>query len=79
MIEGQDFDGRRPSSWQATTDALSVALSRTDMFGCPRCLRLSEDNTLVTHINLDFQGWHVQRRQKQGTNRCYVYIHPAKE
>jgi RNA-directed DNA polymerase len=44
-------------------------------------LRLSQDKTLITHIDegLDFLGWHIQRRQKQGTNRRYVYVHPAKK
>lgn len=44
-------------------------------------LRLSPDKTLVTHIDegLDFLGWHIQRRRKQGTKRYYVYVHPAKE
>ncbi len=43
-------------------------------------LRLSPDKTLVTHIDegLDFLGWHIQRRRKQGTKRYYVYVHPAK-
>ncbi|MBU1800658.1 MAG: group II intron reverse transcriptase/maturase, partial [Actinobacteria bacterium] len=33
-------------------------------------LRLSPHKTLVTHIDegLDFLGWHIQRRKKQGTN-----------
>jgi len=44
-------------------------------------LRLSSHKTLVTHIDegLDFLGWHIQRRRKQGTNRHYVYVHPAKK
>jgi RNA-directed DNA polymerase len=34
-------------------------------------LRLSEDKTLVTHIDegLDFLGWRIQRHRKQGTSR----------
>jgi RNA-directed DNA polymerase len=42
-------------------------------------LRLSEEKTLITHIDegLDFLGWHIQRRRKRGTNRCYVYTYPS--
>jgi RNA-directed DNA polymerase len=42
-------------------------------------LRLSEEKTLVTHIEegLDFLGWRIQRHRKQGTNRHYVYVYPA--
>jgi RNA-directed DNA polymerase len=42
-------------------------------------LRLSEDKTLITHIEegLDFLGWHIQRRRKRGTSRSYVYVHPS--
>jgi RNA-directed DNA polymerase len=44
-------------------------------------LRLSEDKTLITHIDegLDFLGWRIQRRRKPGTNRHYVYTYPAKK
>ena len=44
-------------------------------------LRLSEDKTLITHIDegLDFLGWRIQRHQKRGTNRHYVYNYPAKK
>ena len=42
-------------------------------------LRLSPEKTLITHIDegLDFLGWHIQRRRKRGTNRCYVYTYPS--
>ena len=42
-------------------------------------LRLSEEKTLITHIDegLDFLGWHIQRRRKRGTSRCYVYTYPS--
>ena len=42
-------------------------------------LRLSEEKTLVTHIEegLDFLGWRIQRHRKRGTNRHYVYVYPA--
>jgi RNA-directed DNA polymerase len=44
-------------------------------------LRLSEDKTLVTHIDegLDFLGWRIQRHRKRGTHRYYVYVYPAKK
>jgi RNA-directed DNA polymerase len=44
-------------------------------------LRLSQEKTLITHIDegLDFLGWHIQRRRKQGTNRRYVYTYPARK
>jgi RNA-directed DNA polymerase len=44
-------------------------------------LRLSEEKTLVTHIDegLDFLGWRIQRHRKPGTNRYYVYTYPAKK
>ena len=44
-------------------------------------LRLSEEKTLITHIDegLDFLGWHIQRHQKRGTGRQYVYNYPAQE
>ena len=44
-------------------------------------LRLSEEKTLITHIDegLDFLGWHIQRHQKRGTDRQYVYNYPAKK
>jgi RNA-directed DNA polymerase len=44
-------------------------------------LRLSEEKTLITHIDegLDFLGWRIQRHQKRGTARHYVYNYPAKK
>jgi hypothetical protein len=47
----------------------------------PVGLRLSVDKTLITHIDegLDFLGWRIQRHQKRGTNRHYVYNYPAKK
>ena len=44
-------------------------------------LRLSEEKTLITHIDegLDFLGWRIQRHQKRGTTRHYVYNYPAKK
>ncbi|MFE7532103.1 group II intron reverse transcriptase/maturase [Kitasatospora sp. NPDC057542] len=44
-------------------------------------LTLSEEKTLITHIDdgLDFLGWRIQRHQKRGTDRQYVYNYPAKK
>ena len=44
-------------------------------------LRLSEEKTLVTHIDegLDFLGWRIQRHRKRGTNQCYVYTYPSRK
>jgi RNA-directed DNA polymerase len=44
-------------------------------------LRLSEDKTLITHIDegLDFLGWRIQRHRKRGTNRYYVYTYPSRK
>src|SRR3954469_13842444 len=44
-------------------------------------LRLSPEKTLITHIDegLDFLGWRIQRHQKRGTDRPYVYNYPAKK
>ncbi|KUL36540.1 group II intron reverse transcriptase/maturase [Actinoplanes awajinensis subsp. mycoplanecinus] len=47
----------------------------------PMGLRLSEEKTLVTHIDngLDFLGWRIQRHRKRGTNQHYIYTYPAKK
>jgi RNA-directed DNA polymerase len=47
----------------------------------PMGLRLSEEKTLITHIDegLDFLGWRIQRRRKPGTNRRYVYTYPSRK
>jgi RNA-directed DNA polymerase len=45
-------------------------------------LRLSEDKTLITHIEegLDFLGWHIQRHVKEGTiDQRNVYTYPSKK
>ena len=44
-------------------------------------LRLSEEKTLITHIDegLDFLGWRIQRHRKRGTTRQYVYNYPAEK
>jgi RNA-directed DNA polymerase len=44
-------------------------------------LRLSEDKTLITHIDagLDFLGWRIQRHRKRGCDRYYVYTYPSRK
>ena len=46
----------------------------------PMGLRLSEEKTVITHIDkgFDFLGFHVQRKLKQGTRRRTLYIYPSK-
>jgi len=47
----------------------------------PIGLRLSPEKTTVVHIDegFDFLGFRIQRHQKPGTNRRYVYTFPAKK
>jgi RNA-directed DNA polymerase len=47
----------------------------------PIGLRLSLEKTTVVHIDegFDFLGFRIQRHQKPGTNRRYVYTFPAKK
>jgi RNA-directed DNA polymerase len=58
----------------ALRDEIAVVLSGMG-------LRLSPEKTLITHIDegLDFLGWRIQRHQKKGTSRCYVYTYPSKK
>jgi len=46
----------------------------------PIGLRLSEEETLVTHIDegFDFLGFHIQRKRQEGTNRRTMYTYPSK-
>jgi RNA-directed DNA polymerase len=46
----------------------------------PMGLRLSEEITLVTHIDqgFDFLGFHVQRKRQQGSKRTTIYTYPSK-
>jgi RNA-directed DNA polymerase len=66
----------------AGTEADARAL-REEIAGvlAPMGLRLSEDKTLITHIDkgLDFLGWHIQRHRKRGTSRQYVYTYPSRK
>lgn len=44
-------------------------------------LRLAEEKTRVVHIDegFDFLGFHIRRRQKQGTRKRHVYTIPSKK
>jgi RNA-directed DNA polymerase len=44
-------------------------------------LRLSESKTRIVHIDegFDFLGWRIQRHQKRGTAKSFVYTYPAKK
>jgi RNA-directed DNA polymerase len=44
-------------------------------------LRLSEAKTRIAHIDegFDFLGWRIQRHQKRGTVKSFVYTYPAKK
>ena len=46
----------------------------------PMGLRLSQDKTIITHIEegLDFLGWRIQRQQKRGAVKHYTYTWPSK-
>ena len=47
----------------------------------PRGLRLSEAKTRVAHIDegFDFLGWRIQRHQRRGGTKRYVYTYPSKK
>ena len=47
----------------------------------PIGLRLSEEKTRIAHIDegFDFLGWRIQRHQKRGGTKQYVYMYPAKK
>ena len=47
----------------------------------PMGLRLSEEKTRITHIDegLDFLGWRIQRHQKRGGTKRFVYTYPARK
>ena len=46
----------------------------------PMGLRLSEEKTMITHIDegFDFLGFHIQRKRKEGTQRRALYTYPSK-
>ena len=46
----------------------------------PMGLRLSEEKTVVTHVDkgFDFLGFHIQRKRQEGTKRRTIYTYPSK-
>ena len=44
-------------------------------------LRLSEEKTRIVHIDegFEFLGFRIERQQKRGTHRRYVYTYPSKK
>jgi len=65
MISGTNSDA------QALREQIAEVLSTVG-------LRLSPEKTLITHIDegLDFLGFHIQRHQKKGATKRYVYTYP---
>jgi RNA-directed DNA polymerase len=47
----------------------------------PAGLALSAEKTKIAHIEegFDFLGWRIQRHQKRGTAKSYVYTYPSKK
>lgn len=47
----------------------------------PMGLRLSEEKTMVAHIDegFDFLGFRIQRQTKRGSNKAFVYTFPSKK
>ena len=46
----------------------------------PMGLRLSEEKTVIVHIDegFDFLGMHIQRHKKLGAAKRYVYTYPSR-
>ncbi|MGH3857112.1 MAG: group II intron reverse transcriptase/maturase [Acidimicrobiales bacterium] len=62
---------------QQHTEALRAVVAEVL---APMGLRLSEEKTVVTHVDngFDFLGFHIQRKRKQGTQRRTIYTYPSK-
>ncbi len=60
-------------------DAVSLRDLIADVLA-PMGLVLSDAKTSITHIDegFDFLGYRIQRHQKRGTNRRFVYTYPSK-
>ena len=63
---------------RADTEALRAEVTAVIR---PMGLRLSEEKTVITHIEngFDFLGWRIQRQQKQGAVKRYTYTFPSKD
>jgi RNA-directed DNA polymerase len=67
MVHGEQADAER------IRDDIAEVLA-------PMGLDLSEAKTRVTHVDegFDFLGYRIQRHQKRGTNKRFVYTYPSK-
>jgi RNA-directed DNA polymerase len=63
-----------------TRDHVEDVRSEVAAVLAPVGLRLSEEKTVITHIDqgFDFLGFHIQRKLKQGTQRRTLYTYPSK-
>ncbi len=63
---------------RADTEALRAEVAAVLV---PMGLRLSEEKTVITHIEegFDFLGWRIQRQRKQGAVKRYTYTFPSKD
>jgi RNA-directed DNA polymerase len=63
-----------------TKDDAEALKGRTATVLAPIGLRLSETKTTIVHIDegFDFLGFRIQRQQKRGTAKHYVYTYPSK-
>ncbi|HWC11118.1 MAG TPA: group II intron reverse transcriptase/maturase [Acidimicrobiales bacterium] len=63
---------------RADTEALRVEVAAVIR---PMGLRLSEEKTVITHIEqgFDFLGWRIQRQRKRGAVKRYTYTFPSKD
>ncbi len=63
---------------RADTEALRAEVAAVIL---PMGLRLSEEKTVITHIEegFDFLGWRIQRQRKQGAVKRYTYTFPSKD
>lgn len=69
LVRGRHADAE--ALWNEVTEVLS-----------PMGLRLSEDKTMVTHVDtgFDFLGWHIQRRRIRGHNgKTAIYTYPSRK
>jgi RNA-directed DNA polymerase len=65
------------SGTRADTEALRAEVATVIQ---PMGLRLSEEKTVITHIEegFDFLGWRIQRQTSRGTGKRYTYTFPSK-
>jgi RNA-directed DNA polymerase len=66
------------SGTRADTEALRAEVAAVIQ---PMGLRLSEEKTVITHIEegFDFLGWRIQRQRSRSTGKRYTYTFPSKD